>query len=177
MTTEALITAGIIFVLRVVNNAVGTVRLVTLARGQRWITAVLGFFEALVFAVTISGVVTDLSNILNLVAYCGGFSVGAWVGMIVEARFVKSFVIINIFTNEKGHEIALALREKGYGVTEMGGQGRAGEVSMLRSVAGSRDVSGIMAVIRSVHPEAFVAVEQARSVQGGWLRAPTNQPR
>lgn len=177
MTEEALFTALLIFVLRVVNNAIGTVRLVTLARGMRWLTAILGFFEALIFAVTISGVVTDLTNILNLIAYCGGFSIGAWVGMSLEARFVTTFVIVNIFASKNGHEIALALRQNGYGVTEMVGEGHAGDVTMLRSVTSHRDVSRISAVVKQIAPESFVAVEQVRSIQGGWIRQGTrNQP-
>lgn len=177
MTEEALFTALLIFALRVVNNAIGTVRLVTLARGMRWLTATLGFFEALIFAVTISGVVTDLTNILNLIAYCGGFSVGAWVGMSLEARFVTTFVIVNVFASKNGHEIALALRQNGYGVTEMVGEGHAGDVTMLRSVTSHRDVARISAVVKQIAPDSFVAVEQVRSIQGGWIRQGTrNQP-
>ncbi len=177
MTEEALFTALLIFALRVVNNAIGTVRLVTLARGMRWLTAILGFFEALIFAVTISGVVTDLTNILNLIAYCGGFSVGAWVGMALEARFVTTFVIVNVFASKNGHEIALALRQQGYGVTEMEGEGHAGDVTMLRSVTSHRDVPRISTIVKQIAPDSFVAVEQVRSVQGGWIRHGTrNQP-
>lgn len=177
MTTNVLLTALLIFVLRVINNAVGTVRLVTLARGMRVITAVLGFFEALVFAITISGVVADLSNMLNLIAYCGGFAVGSYVGMILEARFVTSFVIVNVFAPKSGHQIAVALREKGYGVTEMIGEGHSGDVTMLRSVTGHRDVPRITQIVSELAPESFIAVEQVRSMQGGWMRSNTrNQP-
>jgi uncharacterized protein YebE (UPF0316 family) len=176
MTTEMLLAAGLIFILRVVNNAIGTVRLVLLARQQRLLTAVLGFFEALVFAITIAGVVTDFSNILNLLAYCGGFAVGSWVGMAIESRFLTSFMIVNIFSNERGHDIALALRANGYGVTELGGEGHQGKVTMLRSVVSQRDAPALLKVVRETNDDAFVAIEQARSVQGGWLRPARNQP-
>ncbi len=175
MTTEILLTAGLIFVLRVINNAIGTVRLVLLARQQRFLTAVLGFFEALVFAITIAVVVTDFSNLLNLFSYCFGFSVGSWVGMAIESRFLTSFMIINIFSNEGGHEIALALRASGYGVTELGGEGYEGKVTMLRSVVTQRDAPALLKVVRQTNSDAFVAIEQARSVQGGWLRPARNQ--
>ncbi len=177
MTQEMIFTALLIFLLRVINNAIGTVRLVTLARGMRWLTAILGFFEALIFAVTISGVVTDLTNLPNLIAYCGGFSVGAWVGMSLEARFVKTFVIVNVFASKNGHEVALALRQQGFGVTEMMGEGHAGGVTMLRSVTSHREVPKINAIVKEIAPDSFVAVEQVRSIQGGWMRQGTrNQP-
>lgn len=90
VTTDALLTAGLIFVLRVINNGIGTIRLISLARQQRALTVTLGFFEAMIFAVTIAGVVADLTNVLNMLAYCGGFSVGAYIGMMIESRFITS---------------------------------------------------------------------------------------
>lgn len=176
MTTNTLAIGVLIFGLRVVNNAIGTVRLVTLARGQRAITAVLAFFEALVFAITISGVVADLSNIVNLMAYCGGFAVGSWLGMALESRLVTAFLIINVFATEQGHTIALALRQAGFGVTEMLGEGHEGNVTMLRSVINHRDADRLMSIVHQINPEAFVAIEQARTVQGGTLRSTRNQP-
>ena len=74
VTQEAILSALFIFGLRVFNSAIGTMRLVVVARGQRWLTSILGFIEALIFAFVTANVVTDLSNMLNLVAYCGGLS-------------------------------------------------------------------------------------------------------
>jgi uncharacterized protein YebE (UPF0316 family) len=178
VTTDMLITAGVIFVLRVINNGIGTIRLITLARQQRLLTAILGFFEALLFAITMAGVVTDLSNGLNLLAYCLGFSAGSWVGMVLESRFITSFLIVNIMTGVRGHEIALALRDHGFGVTEVEGEGKDGVVSMLRSVTGHREVPRLMNIVREINPDAFIAIEHARTIRGGYLgmRSVRNQP-
>ncbi len=174
ITPELLASAGLIFALRVLNNAIGTVRLVLLARQEKLLTSIMGFFEALIFAITITGVVTDLSNIVNLSAYCLGFSVGSYVGLAIEARLITSFTIINVFANKGGHELAIALREQGFGVTEMLGQGHSGEVTMLRSMVNQRDTSRFVQIVESLNKDAFVALEPARSVQGGYLRRPRN---
>jgi uncharacterized protein YebE (UPF0316 family) len=79
---------------------------------------------------------------------------------------------VNIITHDRGHEIAHALRAGGYGVTEAVGQGLEGEVIMLRCVVFNRDVPQMLRIVRDVNPDAFVAVEEARAVQRGWLRAP-----
>jgi len=171
MTSEAIVTALFIFFLRVLNVGIGTVRLVIVTRQQRLLASTLGFFEALIFAVTMASVVTDLTNVVNLLAYCGGFSVGSYLGMIFEARFITSFMSVNVITHERGHEIALALREAGYGVTETVGEGRDGTVSMIHSIVLNRDVPKMLEIIRSTQPEAFCAVEQARTVRRGFIRA------
>lgn len=171
MTTEAILIALTIFVLRVVNNALGTVRIVLITRQQRFLAAALGFIESFIFVLTITSVVTDFSNVLNLVAYCGGFSVGSYLGMAIEARFITSFMTVNIVSQNRGHEIATALREAGYGVTETVGEGRDGQVTMLRSVVNNREVPRLLSVVREVEADAFCAVEQARHIQRGYVRA------
>ena len=62
-----------------------------MARGRFWLTAALGFIEAMIFALVTANVIADLSNLLVLFAYCAGFSLGIYVGMEIEARFVTSW--------------------------------------------------------------------------------------
>lgn len=170
LTPEALSLALIIFILRVFNNALGTVRLIVMARQQRGLTAVLGFFEALTFAVTIAMVAADLSDLLNLFAYCIGFAAGSWVGMAIEARFIVSYVIVHIITRLVGPDVAKALRDAGFGVTEIDAQGREGQVAMLHVVTQRREVARVRQIAETADPSAFISIEEARSVARGWLR-------
>jgi uncharacterized protein YebE (UPF0316 family) len=175
MSEEAILLASGIFILRVVNNAVGTIRLVVLTRDSRMLAFVLGFLESIIFAVTLGPVVTNLGDTINLIAYALGFSVGGWVGQIIEARFVSSFVTVNIISTEKGHDIALALRGGGFGVTETVGEGTGGFVAVLRSVVSRQQVPKVLRSVNDVDVGAFVTVEEARAVHRGWIRAARHQ--
>jgi uncharacterized protein YebE (UPF0316 family) len=170
MTIEGLLTAGLIFVLRVFNYAISTVRTITITRQQKLLASALAFVEALLFAVVIGNIVKDLDNFMNLMAYCLGAAAGGWVGMYIEGRYITSYLIVNVF-GEKAHQIALALRDRGYGVTETQGEGRSGQVTMLRSVVENRDMADALRTIRDVEQEAFIAVEEARAIQRGWMRS------
>lgn len=170
ITQEAILLAVIIFLLRVLNSAVGTVRLVVMARGRHLLSASLGFIEALIFAYVTANVITDLSNLINLVAYCGGFSVGIFVGMAIEARFVTSYVKVNVITREDGPAIAAKLREIGHGATIVRGEGGSGEVTMLSSVIYRVSVPEVLKAVYAINPNAFVTLEETRSVQHGWMR-------
>lgn len=170
MTLEGLAFAIFLFALRILNNAIGTVRVILITRGQRFLAAALAFVEALIFAIVFANVVSDLSNIFNLLAYCLGFSIGGYVGMAIESRFITSYVIATIITHERGHHLATALRERGFGVTESVGEGRDGMVIMLRSVIARRDISDVLHAVREVQPDAFVSIEEARTIQHGWVR-------
>lgn len=169
MTLDGFILALAIFGLRVLNYSVGTIRLLVVARGGRILGAVMAGLEAFIFAVVIAKVITDLNNAPNLIAYCGGAIVGSYVGMVLEARFITGFMIINAFLPTNGREVAGILREAGFGVTTTLGEGRDGAVTTLRSVVDKRDVSRFIKLLQGANPSAFIAVEEARGVRRGWL--------
>jgi uncharacterized protein YebE (UPF0316 family) len=173
LTPEMVLGAGLIFVLRVLNYAVSTVRTVAISRGRRGISSMLAFVEAFLFAVVIASIVQDITeNLLNLLAYCFGAAAGGWVGMAIESRFITGYVTTTIVAHDKvrGHDIAVALRGAGFGVTETTGEGLQGPVTMLRSVISKRDVPQLMKITRAVDDRAFVAVEEAYSIYRGWLK-------
>lgn len=175
MTTEAIIAAGLIFILRVINYSISTLRLVFITRGRRILAAGLAFLEAFIFAVVMAQVVTDLNNLPNLFAYCMGAACGSYTGMMLETRFIRSYSSVHIIAQERGYEIADALRAGGYGATLTVGEGRDGAVTIVRSVTSNRDVSNLMQIVRDTQPDAFVEVEQVRPVQRGWI--PGSPPR
>ena len=160
----------LIFVLRVLNNAVGTVRMIMMNEDRRVYAFALASFESLLFAYTAGLVITDLQNIPRLVAYVLGFAVGGYVGMAIETRFLNIFdTVIIIASVEKGHEIAVALREDDFGVTEARGQGAMGEVMTLRVVCHHMDVKEVIGTAREIKPNAFITVEQSRFIRNGWV--------
>jgi len=175
MTLDPTSLAITIFVLRVVHSGISTVRLILMNRQRRLLVTIMAFFESLIFAVTIASVVTDMSNWQVLIAYCGGFAVGNYVGMWLESRFITSFMTVHVIASDKGHEIALSLREAGFGVTETIGEGHKGRVVILRSVLQHRDVPRLTEVVRQTHTDAFISIEEARAVQRGWIRAARGQ--
>jgi uncharacterized protein YebE (UPF0316 family) len=97
------------------------------------------------------------------------------VGQVIEAKFISSFVSVNIITQGKGHDIAEALREKGYGVTEIQGQGAGGVVTVLRSVMSRQQLGKALKAVNEVDIKSFVTVEEARAIHRGWIRAARNQ--
>ncbi|MBC7815052.1 MAG: DUF2179 domain-containing protein [Burkholderiales bacterium] len=176
--SDTILLAVVIFALRLLNSAVGTIRLVILNRNRKFLAAVLAFFESLIFAITVATVVADLTNILILVAYCGGFSIGQYVGLWIEGRFITSYMSVNIVPhNGLGHNIAVALRNQGFGVTETVGMGRDGEVTTLRSVAQNKNLPHLLKIVHAADAEAFVSIEEARTVSHGWLSTDRGQLR
>ena len=170
MTIEMLGMAALIFGARVVNNAISTIRLVVLSRGLRNLATILAFFESLLYVLIFAEIMSDIDNALNIIAYAGGYATGGYIGQVLEIRLVSGHVTVNIIVSKLGHELATALREQGYGVTETLGEGAGGTVSILRSVIKRQDVAKMLLDVRKIDAAAFVTVEEARSVYRGWIR-------
>ena len=171
MDIEIVYGALLIFALRVLGVTISTIRVLLMTRGRKLATAVLGFFEVLVYALAIGQVVQDLSNLPYLFSYCLGFSVGTLVGMWMEERIALGFATIRVISPGKGSQVARALRKAGYGATEGRARGKDGTVSTVQTVVRRRDIEEASATIRQAAPDAFITVEETRRVEHGYLRA------
>ena len=169
MWLESLALAGLIVGLRALNHTVSTVKMLAIVRHRKVIAAGLSALEALIFAFVFSRVLADTSNYIILVAYCLGGSVGTFIGMTMEEQLTKHFVSLSVITQNGGHDIAVALRAAGFGVTEMQGEGRDGQVTMLRSIFDMKQVRKAMQIVLEINPKAFTALEEERNIHAGWV--------
>ncbi len=163
--------AVLLFFLRVLNNGMFTIRMILITRGRKTVAAIFAFIEATIFALTTGLVVNDLTNPVILIAYSGGFAVGGYFGQIVESRFVKGYLSVNVVSPGMGHEIAVALRDAGFGVTETNGEGKDGHVMLVRCIIERRAANEVIDIIRGVSPDAFISVEETRTVRSGYVRS------
>jgi uncharacterized protein YebE (UPF0316 family) len=161
----------LIFVLRVLGVATSTIRVLMMTRGMKLISAVLGFFEVLIYVVAIGKVVQDLNNIPNLLSYCIGFSVGTLLGMRLEQYLAIGFATVRVISASTSHEVAEALRQAGHGATEDTARGKDGFVGTVTTVLRRKEVEAVLVIIHQVAPEAFVTIEETRKVEHGYLRA------
>jgi len=77
-----------------------------------------------------------------------------------------------VVSKTAGVEIADALRDIGFGVTEFPGYGRDGSVEILNSVVQRNRVSEVLRVIEKWDENAFVTVEEPKILRGGNMGPP-----
>lgn len=170
-TVPALLTALGIFMLRVGDMALDTIRVLFVVRGKKWLAWVLGFFQALIFVVAISEVLSNLDNPLNIFGYAAGFATGNVVGMVIEGWLGIGFIQVTIISSLRGASVAEHLREAGYAVTEIPARGRNGTVEMLQMSVKRKQVADVETIALEADPEAFVTVEEVRPLRRGFWRA------
>ena len=159
-----------IFVLRVLNIAIDTLRFMLTMRGKRGISWILGFIESVLFVVVIGSVINDLNNILNIIGYSAGFATGTVVGMAIEKRLAIGYVHLNIISRQKGANLADTLRNANYAVTEIPALGKDGAVSLLDCSIRRKDMKDIEQLILEADPDAFITVEDITPIKHGYWR-------
>jgi len=165
-----LIAGLLIFAARLVNVSMATVRSLLSMRGQKRLATAISF-ESLIFILVVSRVLQDVGNIWNVLGYSGGFAAGTLVGLAIEERLALGYAMVQAISQDHGEEIASALRQAGYGVTEMVGEGLRGTVHVVTTVVKRRDIPSVMSLVSEVDERAFVTVDDASRVYRGHLKA------
>ncbi len=171
LTVPALLSALLIFFLRVGDMSLDTMRLLFVVRGNKKVAWILGFCQSIIFVVAISTVLTHLNNPLNIVGYAAGFATGNVVGMWIEGRLAIGHAQLTIISSTRGVYAAQKLREAGFAVTEIPARGKDGTVSVLHCSVLRRDLSRIQELILESDPSAFMTVEDMRPLRRGFFRA------
>lgn len=157
----------LIFALRICDVSLDTMRVLSAVRGHRGSAAALGFFQAFIWIFAVGNAIQHLDSVWHIVAYAGGFATGTLVGITIERYLAFGLSTVRIVSAHGGVEIAEALRNAGFGVTEMTGQGRDGPVEIINSVVQRQHLDEVMRIVGQWDPNAFVTVEEPRVLRGG----------
>lgn len=168
---QAWLTAGLIFLLRVTDMTLDTLRVLVVMRGQKRVAWVLGFFQASVFVLAISSVLSNLDNPLNILGYAAGFATGNVIGMFLEEKLAIGHTQLSIISPRLGAAIAEKMRARGYAVTEIPARGRDGMVTLLSVSVLRKKVDEVHRLVNETDPNAFITAEDVRPVRRGFWRA------
>ena len=160
-----------IFGLRIIDMSLDTLRMLFVMRGRKEIAWGLGFCQSVVFVLAITRVLSDLSNPLTVFGYAAGFATGNVVGMTIEERLAVGHIQLQIISKRRGTGLARALRDAGYGVTEISARGRDGNVRLLSVSALRKDLANARQIVHETDEEAVITSEDVRPVRRGFGRA------
>ena len=156
-----------IFLARVCDVSLGTLRIIAVGRGRRVAAAGLGFFEVLIWITVVTRVIQNLSNVWCYIAYAGGFAVGNYVGIQIEQMLAMGQLVVRVITRTPADPLIQALHDHGFGVTSVPASGRKGPVNLIYSVVPCDGLGQVISLIRRFNPKAFFFVEDVRLVQEG----------
>ena len=166
----------LIFLARVIDVTIGTMRVIFLTRGRKYLAAIVGFFEALIWILAVSQVMHNLTNWLTYLAFSLGFASGNLVGIMIEERIALGSLILRIITRREAHELVQAMRDKGYAVTALDAEGSTGPVKIIFNVLSRKKLPQILDLIKQYNPNAFYTIEDLRYVKDTTLPGVARRP-
>ena len=171
LTTQSILIALGIFLVRVIATILDTLRLIFTMRSNKFWVWMLGFFNSLIWVLTFAFVLSDIDNIVNVIVYAAGFATGNVMGMWIEDKLAFGFAEVRVISSQWGAAILDALRENDYAVTEIPGRGKDGMVSVITTSVRRSQISDVEVLVREVDENAFITTEDVKAVRSGFWRA------
>ena len=158
---DLIFSAIIIFLLRLADQSLGTMRALLVAKNKPIYAALIGLVESAIWIVAISQVVKDIDDPVLIGSYAAGFAAGTILGSYIERLVGVGNIVVRVFCPANSASVAGTLRDKGYGVTIIDGQGKDGPVKIYLCVIPRRKLSSVLDMIREINPDSFITTDMA----------------
>lgn len=158
----------LIFCSRILDVTVGTLRIIFVSRGRKFIAPLLGFCEVFIWLIVITNLMANLNNWICYIAYAAGFATGNFVGIHLEEKLAIGMLSVRIFVpDDKAVALSKKLSEKGFGVTRVKGAGSLSDTNILNCIIRRKEYADIVAAIHEVDAGLFYYAEELKHVCGG----------
>ena len=157
----------LIMAARIIDVSLSTLRIVYLMKGEKLFAASLGFFESMIWLIAISQIIQNVTNVSAYIGWAAGFALGNYFGLIIEERLAVGKLIVRVITAVEAQALIEKLKDSGYGVTHIDGQGTAGKVKLIFCVIQREQFERVVEIIHSFNPKAFYTVEDVRTAREG----------
>lgn len=152
----------LIFLSRIVDVSIGTIRVIFISKGYKYIAPLLGFIEVVVWLIAIKEIMNNLNGVVGYIAYGLGFATGTYVGMILEDRLSVGKVVLRIITQSDSENLVTTLRESNHIVTTIDAKGSSGDVNIIFMIINRDRVKSIVKTVNKFNPKAFYSIEDVR---------------
>ena len=156
-----------IFLARICDQSIGTMRLIFLSKGMKYIAPMLGFFEVIIWLLAVGQIMQHLDNWVCYVAYGSGFAMGNFIGITLEERLSIGTSIIRVILSSESPELIAALKLHNFGLTILDAEGAKGNVKILFSIIRRKEIPVFLETLHDYHPTAFYTIEDVKEAKEG----------
>ena len=158
---ELFISALTIFLLRVIDQSLGTMRSLLVSKNKTIYAALIGLVESVIWILAISQVIKDINDPVLIMAYAAGFAAGTILGSYIEQIVGVGNIVIRVFCPADSPSVAESLRKDGHGVTVIDGEGKDGPVKIYLCVIPRRKLKNVLKTIKEINPNIFITTDMA----------------
>ncbi|HOP03181.1 MAG TPA: DUF2179 domain-containing protein [Tenuifilaceae bacterium] len=162
-----LVLPALIFVARILDVSIGTMRIIFVSKGNKHAAPLLGFFEVFIWIIAIGQIMGNLNNFACYFAYAAGFAMGNYVGLRLEEHLAMGNILVRIIAQKDANLLIKSLNSKNYGATLVEGEGSSGRVQLIYSIVKRENLPDVVSIIEEFNPKAFFTIEDIRKVSSG----------
>ena len=153
-----------IFIARIFDVSLGTIRIILISRGTKYLAPTIAFFEILIWLLAIGQIMKNLNNIACFIAYAGGFSMGNYVGILIEEKIALGVLLVRVVTRKPALELVSHLDGANSGVTRVDAESPDGPVNVVYTIIKRSDLPEVIGIIQKFNPQAFYSIENIKFV-------------
>lgn len=163
----------LIFFAKVIEVAIGTLRIIYINKGYRTLGSVLALVEILLWVFIASRVIVGVSEApMKGIIYSLGFAAGVYAGSILENYLAVGKIFIQaIIMREEASKVTKALREAGYGVTALAAQGKFRSRKVLMIFSNRKNKDDIIQLISDMDDDALIVANEVSMIKGGYVNS------
>ena len=161
-----------IFFVRILDVSMGTFRTIITVKGKSLYASIIGFVEVFIWFVIVKEALnTDETSIFIAISYALGYATGTFIGSKLSKKFISGNLSVQIITS-KAHELAEALRERGYAVTiiDVEGKDNSQDKYMLFIGINDKNLGNLQKITKEIDPSAFVVINETKYVENGFMK-------
>ncbi len=156
-----------IFAAEVCVVTISTMRTIFVSRGMKFLAPLLGVFEVSIWLFAIGEVMKNLSDWTCSAAFAGGFTLGNFLGILLEEKLAMGSVGVRMITHRDAGSLIDALRSADYGVTRIDAQGATGPVQIVYTVIKRKELDKVLTLARRFDPQVFYSVDELHAAAAG----------
>ena len=160
---------ALIVLARISDVSLSTLRIILITKGLKKVAPIVAFFEVFIWVLVARQILSVSPNFAQLMAYCIGYTLGTYIGIIMDNQLSLGKVIVRVILSKDCVNLQQALWGNKYGLTIVDAHGRDGELKLLFIVINRIELDQLLGLIKEHNPTAFFTVENVQSANAGFF--------
>lgn len=159
-----MLTYFIIFISKIIENTLSTLRLIVVAKGKKIFGAILQFIIAFVWVITTGIVVVNIKDDpLKVVFFALGSLIGSYLGSFIEEKIALGEDMLTVITNDNSsNEIIEKLSSYNYPVYKLKSENKNTFILLVMSQKKNR--SKIINIIKKIDRNSLISASSIKNM-------------
>ena len=156
-----------IFVARICDVSLGTVRMILVVKEKKIFATITAFFEVLIWFLVAREALNQATKYpIIIIAYAGGYAAGTLIGSLISSNVFKGTLNVQIITSTDKNKMIETIKENGFGASVISMDDNKW---MIIVEANKKHYSKLKKIITEIDPHVFIHVNETKFIEGGFF--------